>query len=54
VNSTFLVSDDFKKFKIRWIPTFIGKRELYKEYYIRETGEFLFDLQKFEFDFGTT
>jgi hypothetical protein len=49
----FLVSD-FKKFSVHWIPTFIGKRQLYREYYIQERGEFLFDLQKLEFDFGTT
>jgi hypothetical protein len=49
----FLVSD-FNKFKVRWIPTFIGKRQLYREYYIHVTGKFLFDLQNLEFDFGTT
>jgi len=53
VNSTFLVSD-FKKFKVHWIPTIIGKRQLYREYYIHVTGKFLFDLQNLEFDFGTT
>jgi hypothetical protein len=40
VNSTFLVSD-FKKLKVGKIPTFIGKQQLYKEYYIHDTGKFL-------------
>jgi hypothetical protein len=53
VNCTFLVSD-FKKLKVGWIPTFIGKRQLYREYYVHVTGKFLFDLQNLELDFGTT
>jgi cell shape-determining protein MreC len=52
-NGMFLVSD-FQEFKVHWIPTFIGKQQLYREYYIQERGEYLFDLQKLEFDFGTT